>query len=68
MLGIAKRESRILSLRGEAEAIKRHRIPRKSAHKAMAKPQHSAALEIAIFDSPLLTNVRIPNKIANNPQ
>ena len=30
------------------------RIPRKSARKAMAKPQHSAALNIAIFDSPLL--------------
>ena len=30
------------------------RIPRKSARKAMAKPQHSAALKIAIFDSLLL--------------
>ena len=30
----------------------------------MAKPQHSAALKIAIFDSPLLTNFRIPNHSA----
>ena len=35
-------------------AINRQRIPRKSARKAMAKPQHSAALDSAIFDSPLL--------------
>ena len=35
--------------------LKSHlRITRKSARKAMAKPQHSAALKIAIFDSPLL--------------
>ena len=31
----------------------------------MAKPQHSAALKIAIFDSPLLTNFRIPNHSAH---
>ena len=37
-----------------SEAINRQRIPRKSARKAMAKPQHSAALKITIFDSPLL--------------
>ena len=35
--------------------LKSHlRIPRKSARKAMAKPQHSAALDSAIFDSSLL--------------
>ena len=34
----------------------------------MAKPQHSRALKIANFDSPLLTNVKIPNNKANNPQ
>ena len=37
-----------------SEAINRHRITRKSARKAMAKPQHSRALNITIFDSPLL--------------
>ena len=36
------------------------RITRKSARKAMAKPQHSAALKIAIFDSPLLFNLNVP--------
>ena len=45
---------------------KKQRITRKSVRKAMAKPQHSAALKIAIFDSPLLTNFRIPNKNATN--
>ena len=43
-----------------SEAINEHRIPRKSARKAMAKPQHSAALDSAIFDSPLLTNAIFP--------
>ena len=43
-----------------SEAINRHRIPRKSARKAMAKPQHSRALKIAIFDSLLLFNLNVP--------
>ena len=46
--------------------LKSHlRIPRKSARKAMAKPQHSAALNIAIFDSLLLINFRIPSHSAH---
>ena len=32
----------------QSEAINEHRIPRKSARKAMAKPQHSRALKFAI--------------------
>ena len=46
-------------------AINEHRIPRKSARKAMAKPQHSAALDSAICDSPLLIDFNIPNHSAH---
>ena len=48
-----------------SEATNEHRIPRKSARKAMAKPQHSRALDSAIFDSLLLINYRIPNHSAH---
>ena len=43
-----------------AKAINEHRIPKKSARKAMAKPQHSAALNLANFDSLLLFNLNVP--------
>ena len=56
--GVTLSESPAMTLRcviaSLREAINRHRIPKKSARKAMAKPQHSAALKIAIFDSLLL--------------
>ena len=43
-----------------SEAIERHGIPKKSVRKAMAKPQHSRALDTAIFDSPLLIHAIFP--------
>ena len=51
---VCRLSSKFCSLSGVRSCVrlKSHlRITRKSARKAMAKPQHSAALKIAIFDS-----------------
>ena len=51
---------RALALQSTGNESPQQRIPRKSARKAMAKPQHSRALKITIFNSPLLIDSILP--------